>query len=288
MNINTSRQPWMRHAVCARSDPEEFYPEKGGSTRRAKAMCFTCPATDLCLQWALDNNEQYGVLGGLSARCSPPDHPPSPAGREHRRMTENIYAVMSAAMEEVQAVRKDGFNDSQKYNFRGIDQVVNAVGPIFRKHKIIPVPYACTARYRDVLTSTGKPSREVTVGATYRFYGPAGDFIEATVPGESMDTGDKGTPKAMSVAYRIVLLQMLCIPTDEPDPDSQSYERAMPDPIIAARIAVADAWRANRGELDTDAVAKDFMAWAQGELFGNATSTRLYEYAEHLKQQVPA
>lgn len=67
MNVNTYIQPWMQDAVCARSDPEEFYPEVGGSNRRAKAMCATCPAMDLCLQWATDNDEQYGVFGGLSA-----------------------------------------------------------------------------------------------------------------------------------------------------------------------------------------------------------------------------
>jgi len=200
-------------------------------------------------------------------------------------MTENIYAVMSAAMEEVQAVGKGGFNELQKYHFRGIDQVVNAVGPIFRKHKIIPVPHASTAKYRDVLTSTGKPSREVTVAATYRFYGPAGDFIEATVPGESMDTGDKGTPKAMSVAYRIVLLQMLCIPTDEPDPDSQSYERApQVDPYVAAKKAVVDAWELSLGEFNADEAGVRYMDWSQGELLGNATAPRLLEYADHLKQ----
>jgi hypothetical protein len=195
----------------------------------------------------------------------------------------NIYAVMSAAMEEVQAVRKEGFNDTQRYNFRGIDQVVNAVGPIFRKHKIIPVPYACTAQYRDVLTSTGKPSREVTVGATYRFYGPAGDFIEATVPGESMDSGDKGTPKAMSVAYRIVLLQMLCIPTDEPDPDSQSYERAAVDPVVSARVAVKEAWEERDFVFDADVVAANFKAWSQGEFLNNATAERLLQFVEFLK-----
>lgn len=200
-------------------------------------------------------------------------------------MTEalNIYAVMSAAMEEVQAVRKEGFNDTQRYNFRGIDQVVNAVGPIFRRHKIIPVPYACSAKYRDVLTSTGKPSREVTVGATYRFYGPAGDFIEATVPGESMDSGDKGTPKAMSVAYRIVLLQMLCIPTDEPDPDSQSYERGVVDPVVLAKIAVKVAWeKGDRGPFDATEVASHFQTWSQGEFLSNASADRLKEYSDWL------
>jgi hypothetical protein len=199
--------------------------------------------------------------------------------------TPNVYVVMSAAMEEVQAVRKEGFNDQQRYNFRGIDQVINAVGPIFRKHKIIPVPHYCSAKYRDVLTSTGKPSREVTVEATYRFYGPAGDFIEAVVPGESMDSGDKGTPKAMSVAYRIVLLQMLCIPTDEPDPDSQSYERAAPDPIVAAKQAVVDAWEKKEGgPFDATGVAAHFQDWSQGELLSNANAPRLLEFAAHLSE----
>jgi len=208
-------------------------------------------------------------------------------------MTEqpSIYAAFSAAMEEVQAVRKEGFNDSQRYNFRGVDQVVNAVGPIFRKHKIIPVPYHCVAGYRDVLTSTGKPTREVTTTCTYRFYGPAGDYIEAVVPGESLDSGDKGTAKAMSVAYRIVLLQSLCIPTDDRDPDQDSYERAVSapvDPIVEARVAVANAWKANRGEPVAADIEKDYSDWAQGELFSNATAARLLEYADHLKKEAGA
>ncbi|MFI6681909.1 ERF family protein [Kribbella sp. NPDC050470] len=209
-------------------------------------------------------------------------------------MTEQptIYAAFSAAMEEVQAVRKEGFNDSQRYNFRGIDQVVNAVGPIFRKHKIIPMPHKCVAEYRDVLTSTGKPTREVTTTCTYRFYGPAGDYIEALVPGESLDSGDKGTAKAMSVAYRIVLLQSLCIPTDDKDPDQDSYERAVavpPDPLVEARVAVADAWQANHpGELDPEAVQVDFTDWTNGEHFLEAPAARLLEYADHLKQEQSA
>ena len=103
-----------------------------------------------------------------------------------------------------------------------------------------------------------------------------------------MDVGDKGTPKAMSVAYRIVLLQMLCIPTDEPDPDSQSYERAAPDPLIEARIAVKDAWIAGAGDFDPTSVAAAYSTWSQGELFANATAERLHDYAKYLLEQVPA
>lgn len=140
-----------------------------------------------------------------------------------------IIEALLAVMGDVQAVGKAERNTEQGYNFRGIDAVVNAVGPAFRTHGVLAMPYKSTANYRDVLTSRGKPSRECTVTVTYRFYGPAGDFIDAEVPGESMDFGDKGTAKAMSVAYRILLLQALCIPTDDVDPDASSYERATDD-----------------------------------------------------------
>jgi hypothetical protein len=140
----------------------------------------------------------------------------------------SIFDALGAVMGEVQAVGKKDRNSQQGYDFRGVDAVVNAVGPVLRKHGVIVLPMHSEARYRDVQTSTGKPSRECTVTVTYRFYGPAGDYIDCQVPGESMDFGDKGAPKAMSVAYRIALLQALCIPTHEPEADAQSYERAAP------------------------------------------------------------
>lgn len=146
-----------------------------------------------------------------------------------------VIEVISAVMDEVQAVGKGERNTEQGYSFRGIDAVINAVGPVFRKHGVVAVPVLENATYRDVQTSRGKPSRECTVRVTYRFYGPAGDHIDAIVPGESMDFGDKGTAKAMSVAYRIALLQLLTIPTHEPEPDAQSFERDNDQPAMTAR-----------------------------------------------------
>lgn len=139
-----------------------------------------------------------------------------------------VFELWSRVMEDVQAIGKNQRNNAPNanYNFRGIDAVMNAVGPVLRKHGVFVVPESAQASYRDVLTSTGKPSREATVLVHYRVYGPQGDSFPMCSPGEAMDSGDKGTPKAMSVAYRTVLLQALTIPTDEPDPDSQTYERA--------------------------------------------------------------
>lgn len=139
----------------------------------------------------------------------------------------SIAEALSAVMAEVRAVGKNDRNGQQGYNFRGIDAVVNAVGPALRKHHVVVVPILEEVHYRDVQTSTGKPSRECTVKVRYRFHGPAGDHLDCVAPGESMDFGDKGAPKAMSVAYRIALLQALCLPTTDTDPDAESYERAI-------------------------------------------------------------
>lgn len=159
-----------------------------------------------------------------------------------------VFEALSAVMDDVQAVKKGDRNTQQNYNFRGIDAVVNAVGPVLRKHGVIAVPHSTDAHYRDVQTSTGKPSRECTVKVTYRFYGPAGDYLDVEVPGEAMDFGDKGAPKAMSVAYRIALLQALCIPTDDPEPDAQSYQREVD--IEATRRADRKSAEQVRAETD--------------------------------------
>lgn len=59
---------WTEDALCAQIDSEIFFPEKGGSTREAKAMCRRCPVAAECLDYALANNEQHGIWGGLSPR----------------------------------------------------------------------------------------------------------------------------------------------------------------------------------------------------------------------------
>ena len=162
----------------------------------------------------------------------------------------SIIEALSAVMEDVQSIRKGQKNSAPNagYMFRGIDAVMNAVGPALRAHGVVIVPEHVEVAHRDVLTSGGKASREATVNVTYRAYGPAGDSITIQAPGEAMDSGDKGTPKAMSVAYRTALLQALTVPTDDPDPDSSTYERARPTQIQRPPDRVAPAKPTDPGE----------------------------------------
>ncbi|MDT3767336.1 WhiB family transcriptional regulator [Gleimia hominis] len=59
---------WQANALCAQTDPEAFFPEKGGSTREAKAVCQECAVREQCLQYALANDERFGIWGGMSER----------------------------------------------------------------------------------------------------------------------------------------------------------------------------------------------------------------------------
>jgi WhiB family redox-sensing transcriptional regulator len=59
---------WQERALCAQTDPESFFPEKGGSTREAKRVCTTCEVRSECLEYALRHDERFGIWGGLSER----------------------------------------------------------------------------------------------------------------------------------------------------------------------------------------------------------------------------
>ena len=59
---------WQEQALCAQTDPEAFFPEKGGSTREAKRICVGCEVKGECLEYALGQDERFGIWGGLSER----------------------------------------------------------------------------------------------------------------------------------------------------------------------------------------------------------------------------
>jgi WhiB family transcriptional regulator, redox-sensing transcriptional regulator len=64
----TTDDQWQERALCAQTDPEAFFPEKGGSTREAKRICLGCEVKDVCLDYALAHDERFGIWGGLSER----------------------------------------------------------------------------------------------------------------------------------------------------------------------------------------------------------------------------
>lgn len=152
---------------------------------------------------------------------------------------KTIHEALVAVTRDVQAVAKGDRNAQQGFNFRGIDAVMNAVGPAFRRHGVICTPWLESLEYTSATTAKGSTMNVARVQVNYMFHGPGGDGdqIVARVPGEAFDSGDKSTAKAMSVAYRTALLQVLTLPTDEPDPDTETY-----DAPAAPQTTPAEQW----------------------------------------------
>ncbi len=67
-DIDPDESPWQASANCLGVDPDLFFPERGGSTREAKAVCAGCVVRDECLDYALEHGEKFGIWGGLSER----------------------------------------------------------------------------------------------------------------------------------------------------------------------------------------------------------------------------
>lgn len=136
--------------------------------------------------------------------------------------------VVFAVMNEVQGLAKRDRNQAQGFSFRGIDAVMNVVGPALRNAGGFIIPSIQSVRHETLTTAKGSLMNAAYVEVLFSIHGSDGEPIFGSVAAEAFDSGDKATAKAMSVAYRTFLLQLLCLPTDEPDPDSFSYEASKP------------------------------------------------------------
>ena len=139
----------------------------------------------------------------------------------------NIYESITAAMADIGAVGKTKWNDQQKFKFRGIDDVMNSLHPVLEKNKIFVVPEVLEQTREDRVSGKGNSLIYSICKIKYTFFAEDGSSITAVVIGEGMDSGDKATNKAMSIAFKYALFQIFCIPTEEmQDPDAESPDVA--------------------------------------------------------------
>jgi len=215
----------------------------------------------------------------------------------------SVQDAVNAVMRDVQVISKDQKFDEYgvKYSFRGIDDVVNAVGPKLREHRVVITPVrskvVSTERYE---TKRGAVMQNVIVRVAYNVVGPRGDWLAAEAMGQSADAGDKAIAKAQSVAYRVMLLGLLCIPTGEVDPDSENHERA------ATRSESAPAQQDNPGQAvnnqigewqaafgwNREQVFDAYSRWNGGQMLNEASITQRQTFvqqlaAHHLKANAP-
>lgn len=148
----------------------------------------------------------------------------------------NIYESISAVMSQIGAVGKTSENTTQHFKYRGIDAVMNALNPALIANKMFVVPEILEQSREERQNSKGTTLIYSICKVRYTFYAEDGSSISATVIGEGMDSGDKATNKAMSIAFKYACFQVFCIPTDEMiDPDQESHE-VVPESATQAQL----------------------------------------------------
>lgn len=145
--------------------------------------------------------------------------------------TPKIYSAIAAAMEDIGAIRKSKLNAQQRFQYRGIDDVMNALYPIFSKHGLFLAPEVLEHTREERTTKSGGNLIYSILKIRYTMYASDGSYVSATVIGEGMDSADKSSNKAMSVGMKYAMFQLFCIPTEEmkeiddkmEDPDAESF-----------------------------------------------------------------
>jgi hypothetical protein len=144
-----------------------------------------------------------------------------------------IYGLLAKVMSEVGVVGKSRKNTGQGYQFRGLDDVVAAVQPVLAANGVLVVPRVVEREREEFKTAKGGAMFSVRLLVEHTFYAPDGSSVVCTTLGESMDSGDKASNKAMSAALKYALTETLMIPTYEADRDIEdaSPEVAHHEPV---------------------------------------------------------
>lgn len=151
---------------------------------------------------------------------------------------KNVYQLISLVAGELANTgisKNQRNNQGTGYNFRGIDDVYNAIGPLLAKNGLSILPRTLSRDCVERVSGQGKALFYVTVDMEFDFVS-AHDGSKHTVKmyGEAMDSGDKATNKAMSAAYKYAMFQAFCIPTEgDNDADSQTHTVASKQTVPA-------------------------------------------------------
>lgn len=172
--------------------------------------------------------------------------------------TEKIYGAICKIIEEMNPISKDKKNQKQGFAYRGIDDVMNTLKPLLAKHKVFVTPEIIEQRREERQTSKGGNLIYSICTMKYTFYTDDGSHVSAVVIGEGMDSGDKATNKAMSIAFKYACFQVFCIPTDEmKDPDAETPDESKPVKKTLTQNQIKRLYAiAHKANIDNDTVVE--------------------------------
>lgn len=147
-----------------------------------------------------------------------------------------IYQAIIGVMADIGAIGKEKRNTQQGFKYRGVDDVMNALQPVMVQHGLFVVPEIIDQKREERQTKNKGNLIYSVCTVRYTFYAKDGSSVQCVVIGEGMDSGDKATNKAMSIAFKYACFQVFCIPTEEmkeiptkmDDPDVESAPQSEP------------------------------------------------------------
>lgn len=143
---------------------------------------------------------------------------------------ELIYGKMAAVIADTMPVEKNGYNETQRFKFRSIDDTVSNVRKALIKHKVAVMPEVLKVEKGSYQTAKGSTMNTAEVLVSYTFVAEDGSSVVTSMVGEAADSGDKAMSKALSMAFKYVLFQTFLCGTDG-DPDSETVEEVDPDAL---------------------------------------------------------
>lgn len=176
----------------------------------------------------------------------------------------HVLVAINAVMAEIgeTGIAKDRKNQAQGYQFRGIDDVYNALAPILARNKLVITPRCLSRDCQERTSNKGGTLFYVTVDVEFDLQSAIdGSSKTARMFGEAMDSGDKATNKAMSAAYKYMAMQEFCIPTEgDNDADANTHEvsRRVPAAVEAAINLLRGC---ATSDLFKETWAKNFEGW---------------------------
>jgi len=147
---------------------------------------------------------------------------------ETQHTTKHIYSAIINVMRDIGAIGKSRKNTTQNYNFRGVDDVLNALQPVLIQNNLIILPTILEQKISEHTSRNGGTLFRAICNMQFTLISAVdGSELSAIFTGEAMDSGDKATNKAMSTAYKYFCFQTFCIPTDEAkDSENETHEVA--------------------------------------------------------------
>lgn len=187
-----------------------------------------------------------------------------------------VYAAISKVMGAVgkAGISKDKRNAQQGYNFRGIDDVYNALSPFLAEAQLCILPRVLKREVTERVTQKGGTLFYVVLEVAFDLVSAEdGSRHTVVVAGEAMDSGDKATNKAMSAAYKYACMEVFCIPTEgDNDADGTTHDVAAPPVPEDCWTALTDA--AKQGEVELRRVWKESISAPTREIITKGHTER--------------